>query len=202
MKLFLFIFLTFIVACQQEKEQPKFTLPTDKEIEDVIEDVIEAVIEQDSIQVSDRIPITIYLRKHSIIVQWDDDGQGIPPPLGSDAGETEYYNLLKNSDGMFSKQDSLYLHYQCENQRTFMLPSSFKYKYSIIEKTPLKWKDTINTTFIDFSVPIFTSDRKSAYVTITTHYGIGNFLAEYYYLNNINKKWIIVSKGELFRGCF
>lgn len=216
MKYLLFIFLAFVVACQQEKEHPKITLPTNKDIEDVIE----TVIEQDSLPlfrrdekeftykpkkneviINVRSDLNIYLRKNYFYVRdLEYRKDDVPPPPTDNQGVIEYYNLLKKSEGLFSKQDSLYLYYQCENQRIFILPSSFKYKYSIIEKTPLKWKDTINTTFIDFSVPIFTSDRRSAYVTITTHYGIGNFLAEYFYLNN-NKNWIIVSKGELFRGC-
>ncbi|MBW1655512.1 hypothetical protein [Flavobacterium quisquiliarum] len=195
--IFIFIVLTFY-NCQNKKEN--YNLSAEK-IKDINE-VVEAVIIQDSLDVfsknEDSAMFCNELKKLNIFIpEKRKDGIPQPPPPPQDIYITSLLSD-KTAGETFSPKDSLYLLNQNLNPEKLEIEDKLinKLNSTTIEEMLTKRKKHQLYRFYQMTIPVFSIDRKLAYIQLNYHCaglcGSGKAI----YLKKVNGKWKIIEKWE------
>lgn len=166
------IFCTFIILlfcnCQNKKESIEMNSQETKDINEVVE----AVLIQDSLDVFSKKEnsrtICIELRKLRIFIpEKRKDGITLPPPP-RDIYITGLLNPKIKGKNFFSSKDSLYLLNQNLNLENLKIDEVLinKLNTATIEETEKKYKNGENVRFYKMTIPVFSSDRKRAYIQL------------------------------------
>jgi len=175
--LFIFLFLFLFINCDNHS----FTSPSSDEINQIIRIVFEHDLEFKTYHVN--------LKLVKIDVTFNDSINKIR------SGKINFKRLMDLSKNTtFKRTDSLYLKFQNENIQKLNIDKSELIKLSKSKK--------INSIYDEnnISIPIFSSDNKSAYIEVThnTEKHGGNGSSFYYILRKINDKWKIIDSGLIW----
>ncbi|OXA81286.1 hypothetical protein SAMN05444397_10336 [Flavobacterium aquidurense] len=197
-KIILYIVIIFAFSnCQNKKEETNIA---SEEIKNINE-IVEAIIIQDSLNVFSKSPDSIMfcsqLRRLNIYIP-EKRHDGLTPP----APPRGIYITSLLSDKIigekFSTQDSLGLLQQNSNPEKLKIENSLihKLKTTTVEKALKRRKNTKMFRFYEMTIPVFSLDRKNAYVKLdyycTGLCGSGKAI----YLKKLNGKWKIIEKRE------
>ena len=202
MKQLFSIFLVFSLLACKNKTEKTFVLPSDDEINSIVE----AVIYQDSLPVlkdstlfqryrKNTDKLSVDLRKIKLIFP-DKTLKIQPPPPPNSLSVSDLLNLMLNGNRFFNKNDSLGIVYQNEHIKSFIIDERISIKVlatTYVEER--KKRETLNNIqYYDLSIPIFSTDRKRAYVEVNFNCSGLCGGGEAIYLEKINNKWKIVDK--------
>lgn len=193
----LIIILTFC-NCQHKKD--KTGLNTE-EIKDINE-IVDAIIIQDSLQVfsknEDSVMFCSELRKLSIFIPEKTKEGIILPPPPQDIYITEILGTEMKRNTFFIAKDSIYLLQQNSNPERLQIKKELINKLNIttVEKQRIKRTKTQNFRFYEMTIPVFSLDRKNAYIQLGYHCGGLCGHGKAIYLKKIKGKWKIIEKYE------
>ena len=191
------LFIAF--SCyQNKKEKPN----TNSESITNINEIVEAIIIQDSLDVfsksKDSPMFCSELRKLNISIPEKNENGLIPPPPPRGIYITR---LLSDKiiGERFSAKDSLFILEQNSNPEKLKIKKKLLSKLNsiTIEEALIKRKKSKKLfTFYEMTIPVFSIDRKKAYVELDHHCSglCGSGLA--IYLKKINGKWQIIEKWQ------
>ena len=216
-----FLILTVVfIACNNKPIQP-FLLPDSNDINDIVE----AVIYQDSLNVlknyspadtiyatdgsiclvsHDNLPFSSELSKLKIFVpdKLIDTPQDLPPPPPpiSSLNIGKLLHTKINNKEFFLKEDSLYFLFQNDILQHFTIDKRFEKRIITTNTKELqekvKCKEMIQ--YYHLSIPIFSLDRKKAFVEITyCMTGLGGY-CDGIFLEKLKDKWTIIFKEKIW----
>ena len=180
------IFLLLFAGCNLSKQQIKFPVPKN----DDINAIIKAVVNQDTLA-KDSTPLSVDLRKIRVVVP--DSNLRLPSIFSHSVSITSLIHSGTHQEGYFGKIDSLYLLFQNDTLRNFRFNKNLMSGIQLTstnEQQPQS-KRNYNARFFDMSIPIFSLDQKTAYVQLDHIFpmcGAGFVL----YLQKKNGEWKIV----------
>ena len=202
MKWIIAINLLIFFSCRQNTPNDNFSSEAKQEdweiLTEDINNIIEVIILHDSIKIIKEAKspdaVCSELRKVTIEIRYKEkDGSFLPSPPGS-----IYLHELINEKKFFSKTDSIYL----LGQNSY--PQKLKMKNSLLDKlqTISCMEDMTPSDigkirgYYNFSIPIFSLEKNTAYVERDYHCGVLCGYGKIYFLKKINGKWQIVEEFE------
>ncbi len=208
-KYILVLCTVLLFSCKNHKQEPAFSAPANKDINDIISTIIDkdsiflkglksrTIILDDGTKYSyTPDPVCIDLVKSRIVIH-PDSIVTMPYPA------ITIRNLLfmkVNEKAFFQKSDSSYFLFQNEVIKHFIIDkkTASEIVVTTIEREETKEKLHQRVSYLNFSIPIFSLDNKRAYIILTN---VCNSLcggATAYYLEKINDKWVVVDKQGLW----
>jgi len=187
---FILISLLLSMSCNSEKPKQAFLAPDANDINEIVK----TIISTDSLSVRANSPLSADLTKITIVSKNTDT---VPPPIGtSNLPVTSLLDAYSNK--YFSKKDSAYLFFQNKIIHSFRLEGTFSKLINLTDNNQVIKSRTKQHGFFryyEISLPIFSMDRKIAYVTIDYHcplcgYGMAILLRK------MNGKWKIITQTE------
>jgi hypothetical protein len=191
----IFIVLTMNFCTPNKSvDRPKYTLPSDHEINEVVK----TIIESDTAIISEKdrrlAYFSIDLQKYNV---------RLPSKCDSCIDLNFYYDiaisqLLYESvlkKPYFSKTDSLYFLYQNDSLKSAELNAKLfsNYKLLPIKEINKRFKTDDRFAYYQFSIPYFSLDRTKAHVEFSFVCGSLCGQSGIFLLQKVNSKWVIVS---------
>ena len=197
MKNILFLFVLTLLSCNNKEEN----LIRQKESINIIQ----TIIDQKGLEMvkdfstENELPICLNLKKiivnNKCFVETKTNDKIIavklPEKTFTNGGEVCIEKIYKSKpieNIFFLKSDSLDIVNQNETFKTFKIPKSITRKFKTIEQTK---NFKITEKYIQFSIPIFSTDNTKAYLEFDYYSNNENSYGNSIYLEKINGKWSI-----------
>jgi len=183
------ICLLLIMSCENEKPRQAFPTPNVNDINEIVK----IIISTDSLSRRLNSSLSADLTKITIVAK---DTLLVHSPTGKARLAIGFFKDFGSR--YFSKEDSSYFIFQNNVIPTFRLDSSFTKLIKLTTNRQLEEREKHNETFCyyELSLPIFSLDRKSAYVRFNQHcFFLGGY-GMTIFLKKINGKWKIVSQNQ------
>jgi hypothetical protein len=198
-KIIFYIVIIFAFSnCQNKKEETNIA---SEEIK-YINEIVEAIIIQDSLNVfsksSDSIMFCSQLRKLKIYIPPKKNNNDILLPKSDGIYITQLLPSTIKGITFFSSKDSLFLLEQNLNPEKLTIEKKLINKLNniTIEETKIRRKNKQRSRFYEMTIPVFSLDRKSAYVELDYQCGGLCGSGQVIFLKKINGKWKIIVQWQ------
>lgn len=183
------------LECQTKKE-------SDKQISKEINEIVQAIIEQDTINVlkgtiNSKMFCTT-LEKLPIEIPKQHKNEITPPPLPGRKYITDLLNYKVDGKPFFESRDSINIIRQNIDCEKFKIDNKIlnKLNSTKIDKEMSKKQNGKHYDFYEMKIPIFSIDRKKAYVELDHRCSSRSGSGRAFFLKKIEDKWTIIRSWE------
>ncbi len=208
MKSIIVVLLAILILACSQKDKVAYTMPDEKEINDVVETILlqsinpifldQSVIDTtsefdgDNSKHEENLARLIVELEKFTVVRFDVNSENIiPDPPHSIPFLTLIEFNLPNTSKYFTLSDSTYIQYQNNQSQHFAYTGAYLKQLNIVKASK---SSELEKSYYGISIPIFSMDQKTTYVEVTYH--CSEFCSEAYgyILVKKNDSWTIAKK--------